>query len=195
MATILNQPSTMSWLQGRKEAIQSLTLAGRLGETQRWLEGRKEFPFYTSANPHSCEHCNTIVIDLGAAEKKRRIQLPYSLSECLSAARDGCALYQAFIDSIFANSTAEMRSAWPDSTELTFWIEYTPEEIPTETAQLRFIIIVPSDVRSNGVLDTDGSFTVWALEGKPPLFFIFFFHQRCGINIHRERIYLVGIFD
>ncbi|KAI0443978.1 HET-domain-containing protein [Xylaria telfairii] len=164
---ILNEPSIKEWLEKRRKAARNLEEAGQFGETQRWLHERSTFPFYTSSSPHSCEHCRDIVINLDYTKQRSKLKLPYNLVDSVSAARGGCALYQNFVDSVFKNTNEEVRVAWRGDTGPSFWVDYFPERLPYESAQLSFTIIAPSPDGTDRVLDADAGLTVWTLEGDP----------------------------
>ena len=65
----------------------------------------EELPFLpfnngnTIASPHSCAHCEGIVIDLAPSDSDdiKVISPGYGLVKAISAARDGCLLYRAFL--------------------------------------------------------------------------------------------------
>ncbi|KAI1750433.1 HET-domain-containing protein [Xylaria castorea] len=164
---ILTESSIKEWLEKRREAFKNMTEAGQFGETERWLEERRAFPFYTSSSPHSCEHCRNITINLDVTEQKNQVKLPYNLSESVVAAREGCALYQNFVDAVFKNTDEEARAAWRGDAGPSFFIDYFSEELPYESARLGFTIIAPLHDGTEHVLNADGGLTVWTLEDDP----------------------------
>ncbi|KAF2971528.1 hypothetical protein GQX73_g2055 [Xylaria multiplex] len=154
----------MDWLQRRKDASRSLKDAWLIGEPQRWLEERRAFPSYTSSSPHSCEHCRNIIINL-KDNQQRKAQLPYNLSESIQASREGCALYQILVDYAFKSPKEEAKAAWRGDAGLSYWIEYSPEELPYNTAQLRLMIIAHLHDGTEHLLNAVSGSTVWTLEG------------------------------
>ncbi|KAI0535577.1 HET-domain-containing protein [Xylaria digitata] len=163
---ILNESSIMDWLQKRKDASRSLKEAWLIGEPRRWLEERRAFPSYTSSSPHSCKHCRNIIINLKDNQQKG-VRLPYNLSESILASREGCALYQILVDYAFKSPKEEAKAAWRGDAGLSYWIEYSPEDLPYNTAQLRFMIIAHSHDGTEHVLNAVGGSSVWTLEGDP----------------------------
>ncbi|KAI0399990.1 HET-domain-containing protein [Xylaria palmicola] len=170
---ILNEPSFKAWLEKRRKAFNNLRDAEFNRETRRWLEERKALPSYTSSRPHSCEHCDAIVLDLEGNKQGVKVQLPYGLTESVLAARGGCALYQIFVDSVFARTTENTRAAWSDTVDLRFFVHYFREELPDQSAQLHFTITAPSHDGTDHALmpnPAEPYWTVWTLEGDPAAF-------------------------
>ncbi|KAI3316851.1 HET-domain-containing protein [Xylariaceae sp. AK1471] len=166
VANALDEPSIIYWLETRRETAENLRQAALFSEPQRWLEERTASPFYTASNPHTCEHCRQITVELAEESRKSRAQLPYGLPESILAARGGCVLYQAFVDLVYDELRREAKTDWPGDDALSFWIAYDPEELPDDTARLWFTVEWSSDTRSRKPLN-DSGFTVWTLEGNP----------------------------
>ncbi|GAW20955.1 hypothetical protein ANO14919_104680 [Xylariales sp. No.14919] len=163
---ILEELSIKNWLETRKEAIRSLKDAWLANEPKRWLEERRAFPSYTSSNPHSCKHCRDIIINLEDKEPKK-IRLPYGLPESVQASREGCALYQILVDYAFRCTKEEAKAAWRGEADLSYWIKYSPEYLPSDSAQLLFTIVAHLRDGTELVLDGVSGLTVWTLEGDP----------------------------
>jgi hypothetical protein len=164
-ANALDEPSIIQWLEKRRRITENLEQATLFNESQRWLEERTAFSFYTSSNPHTCEHCKQVTIDLADEGGENRAQLPYGLPESVQAARGGCALYQAFVDLVFDSLRRKPKSEWPADDALSFWIQYYPEALPSDAARLNLTVVSSPDARTKKTLGGDGGFTVWALEG------------------------------
>ncbi|KAJ2980523.1 hypothetical protein NUW58_g6923 [Xylaria curta] len=166
-ANALDEPSVIHWLERRRESSRSLNDATLSNDPQRWLKEREAFPFYTSSNPHTCEHCGDITINLMENSEENRVQLPYSLPQSVLAARGGCVLYQAFVDLLFDNLRRKEKADWPGDAAISFWIRYFPETLPDDTARLQFTVVASPPTRVKGTLGADYFLTVWALEGDP----------------------------
>ncbi|KAJ8119709.1 hypothetical protein O1611_g10549 [Lasiodiplodia mahajangana] len=163
---VLDEPSTIGWLESRKKVSENLREATLFGYTQQWLEERKALPFYSSSNPHTCQHCGSITIEIAESGQGSRLRLPYGLAESVSAAREGCPLYQNFVDLVF-NFRAEVKKKVPENPVFSFWLRYRPEVLPYETAQLEFEIdVLSANTGTEEAIDGENGFTVWALEGK-----------------------------